>query len=99
MENKITENDPSVIPSIEQTQLTTPPPAPLNIAPRRNYSFHILIALLLVVVVGVSIYLFTYNQSAKKQTVPLTNSDTTASNPNTGDLYQDINVRMKELLP
>ena len=99
MENKIMENNSSNTPVGEQILLTTPQPDQLNITPQRNYSFHILIALLLIVVVGVSIYLLTYNQSAKKQIVPPTNSSTTVSNPNTGDLYQDINVRMKELLP
>jgi hypothetical protein len=100
MENQITENNSSITPVGEQIPLTTPQSVQLNTAPRRNYSYPILIALLLAIVVGVSIYLFTYsNQSAKKQIVLPTNSPTTISNPNTGDLYQDINVRMKELLP
>lgn len=98
MENEIIENNPSIIPP-EQIPQTALQPAQLNVLPKHNYSYHILITLLLVVLVGVFIYLFTYSQSTKRQTVPPTNSSTTVSNPNTGDLYQDINVRMKELLP
>lgn len=100
MENEIIGNNPSIIPTIEQIPQTTLQTAKLDIVPKHNYSFYILIALLLVILVGVSIYWFTYNnQSAKKQIALPTNSPTTVSNPNTGDLYQDISVRMKELLP
>lgn len=100
MENKIMENNSSNTFADEQIPPITPQPAQLNIAPQRNYSYHILIVILLAIVAGVSIYLFTHsNQSAKKQIVLPTNSPTMVSNPNTGDLYQDINVRMKELLP
>lgn len=76
----------------------------VNIMPsnERGSAIIILVAILLVTIIGLSFIfgqkIFQSNKQADQVSSSLQKTTSQSLNPNTGDLYQDIKVRMKEVL-